>query len=135
MAVTRTTYSRLHNTLAASKTQKDNNALFQTINNLITSLQSVQTTFNDSVLAIQASINSFRFVQVVEIDTSSIAPTLDLTQYVFGNFLIFKDISGNASVNNITLTGIVDGVTDPVINTNYGSFRVFIGLDGNFHEW
>lgn len=31
-----------------------------------------------------------------------------------------KDTSGNASVNNITIAGTIDGATNYVINTNYG---------------
>lgn len=35
-------------------------------------------------------------------------------------FLIIKDIAGNAATNNITVIGTVDGVTNPIIGSNYG---------------
>lgn len=38
-----------------------------------------------------------------------------------GRRLEIKDGKGDASTNNITLTGVVDGTTNPVINTNYGA--------------
>ncbi len=45
------------------------------------------------------------------------------------NYLIIKDESGNAGVNNITITpngtDKIDGAATKVINTNYGSFRLF----------
>jgi hypothetical protein len=34
--------------------------------------------------------------------------------------LIIKDASGAAATNNITVVGTVDGVTNPVIGSNYG---------------
>lgn len=35
-------------------------------------------------------------------------------------FLIIKDIAGNAETNNITVIGTVDGVVNPIIGSNYG---------------
>lgn len=34
--------------------------------------------------------------------------------------IIIKDIAGNASTKPITISGTVDGVTNPVIGANYG---------------
>jgi hypothetical protein len=42
--------------------------------------------------------------------------------------LIIKDIAGNAATYNITFEGTVDGVTDPVIGSNYGG--VFLTWNG-----
>jgi hypothetical protein len=35
-------------------------------------------------------------------------------------FLIIKDIAGNAATDNITVIGTVDGVVNPTIGSNYG---------------
>lgn len=51
-----------------------------------------------------------------------------------GTVFIVKDISGNASINNITVTGtgvLIDGAASALINTDYGS----ITLVYNGTEW
>lgn len=53
---------------------------------------------------------------------------LDGTTNNNGRMHIVKDISGNAATHNITLSGVgctIDGATTKVINTNYGSARIF----------
>ena len=45
--------------------------------------------------------------------------------------IIIKDASGAAATNNITVTGTVDGVTNPVIGSNYGG----VGIVSNGTNW
>jgi len=45
--------------------------------------------------------------------------------------IIIKDASGDASANNITVVGTVDGVTNPVIGSNYGG----VGIVWNGVNW
>lgn len=50
---------------------------------------------------------------------------------------IIKDVSGNASVNNITITvngGVktIDGITSFPINTNYGSLTIYADSSSNY---
>jgi hypothetical protein len=74
-------------------------------------------------------------VYVIEVDTSSNPQTVVLSGNVTG-YTIIKDISGNASANNITLTGTVDATVNPVINTDYGIYHVYQSVnDNNFYTW
>lgn len=127
--------ARLKSTLNNSKTQQTNNALYQTIFNLIEGFKDILNNFLTTE-AFNNYVNSVRNVTIIEIDTSSTAPTLILADYVVNNFYIFKDVSGNAASNNITLTGSVEGVTDPQITTDYGLMRIYRSLnDGLYYQW
>lgn len=56
------------------------------------------------------------------------AVAITLPDNVAGRFLVVKDISGNASTNNVTITpasGTIDGASNTTINTDYGSFILF----------
>lgn len=129
-------WSRLKGILANSKIQVENNALWQTIRDLIVAAQGIDTDFVSSDDELRNSVAAIRSANVIEVDTSSIAQTYDLESYVLGNSMyIFKDISGNAGTNNITLTGTVDATVDPVISTNYGIYRVFRGTDNLLYTW
>lgn len=99
--------------------QQTNNALYQTIKGLIDK-------------PISAPILSSQ-IQVINVDTSSAPVSIPLSTAVKG-LTIFKDISGNASSNNITLAGSVEGVTDPTITTDFGIFRVYVTPLG-FFQW
>jgi hypothetical protein len=46
-----------------------------------------------------------------------------------GYTVTIKDAKGDASINGILLIGTVDGVTNPIINTNYGYRKIV--WDGN----
>lgn len=35
-------------------------------------------------------------------------------------YIVYKDVAGNAATNNITITGTVDGTVNPIIGANYG---------------
>ena len=50
--------------------------------------------------------------------------THTLPTAVLGRTLTIKDKQGTAGSSNITLLGTVDGVTNPVINTNYGKLSI-----------
>jgi len=63
-------------------------------------------------------------VQLLELDTTLAPKTVDL-QTVTGRNVLIKDAGGLAGTNNITVTGTVDGVVNPVINTNYGSLWIY----------
>jgi len=133
-------YSKLRTYLANSKIQTQNNALFQTISNLIDGVQDFFTQTNTSLDELNTTVNSLGTttgIFTVEADTSTTGPSYSLSDYVTPQrgYVIFKDISGNASVNNITLVGTVEGVTDPTITTNYGIYRVFLSSDGDFLQW
>lgn len=54
-------------------------------------------------------------------------PASGLTGNKIGQTYIFKDESGGAATNNITITassGTIDGAASAVINTNYGSIKI-----------
>ena len=125
-------FSALKSSLASSRIQSENNALYQTINGLISA---VQVLSGDAALIaqIQALIDGITEVIVYEFDTSSAPQTFDITA-VTGLALI-KDISGNAAANNITLVGTVEGVVDPVINTNFGYIGIFQSQLGTYVRW
>lgn len=132
-----TDYSRLKSTLANSKTQVENNALYQTVLGTIEGSKEAKEAADASLAAAQAAISELMKISVVELDTSGGPVSVALSDYLTGDggLVIFKDISGNASSSNITLEGACEGVTDPVINTDYGVFHGFLGNDGLFHTW
>lgn len=108
-------------TLNQTDLQKKDPRLYQVVSGLINQLNG---------LDIPDAVQKTKFVPV---DTSVSAQIIDLNTVVDG-FTIIKDKSGNAAVNNITLIGTVDGVVNPVINTNYGELRVYIS-QGFYHKW
>jgi hypothetical protein len=117
--------SRLRTRLNATKLQKDNNALYQLLDELILGVEQVR----DSVVNTPSEAPT-----IYDIDTSTTAPSLDLDLYV-RNLTIIKDVSGNAAANNITLVGTVDGVVDPTISTDYGSIRLIRNSKtGEYHK-
>lgn len=130
-------FADLKSTLANARIARDNNALYQTILGLINGSQTTGesvTSIQTIIDALNAKLQNASVVTIVEVDTSVSPQTYALAAFVNG-LTIFKDISGNASVNNITLTGTVEGTVDPVINTNYGLYRVFYGTDGFLYQW
>lgn len=129
-------FSNLLTSLANSGIQTSNNALYQTIKSLIDQLQLFQDNLNGSIKTINNALNSIGIINMIEVDTSGGPVTLSLDDIV-QDFVEVKDISGNAAANNITLTGVViDDTTDPVINTDYGSYKVFRSkTDGGFYTW
>ncbi len=129
--------SQLNAKLAGSKKLPSNDAAYQTITEIINSVQTQATGLANAILAIRDAINALTKVLIIDVDTSTSAQVLTLTDYNFIGFIyVFKDVSGNASANTITLVGTVDGVVDPVINTDYGLMRIYLGPNDNlFHEW
>ena len=130
-------FAQLKSTLVKSKFQKENNAAFQTILGIIDGGKKKQDSDVIQFGSIQNQFDAIRAIVIWEVDTSVAPQTLELALYVFApKMVIFKDISGNALANNITLTGTVEGVVDPVVNTDYGIYRVFKSpVDGNFYTW
>jgi len=128
---------RLTSYLAESKTQTDNNALYQTIAGLINKVKEEFDSTAAIIAAVQAAVAGLGAVKFVSVDTSAGATAFNLADYVETNQpVVFKDITGNAAANNITLTGTVDGVANPTINTNFGVMRVYKNdVDGNFNGW
>lgn len=128
---------RLTSYLAESKTQTDNNALYQTIAGLITKVKEEFDATATIIAAVQAAVAGLGAIRFVSIDTSGGATAFNLNDYVGINQpVVFKDVSGNAAANNITLTGTVDGVANPTINTNFGVKRVYKNdVTGTFNEW
>ena len=68
---------------------------------------------------------------VILVNTSTNACTIDLPNtpaLTAGRFYVIKDISGNASINNITInradSATIDGATSQTINSNYGSMKL-----------
>ena len=116
-------FTRLKSWLLESKLQRDNNSLYQVILNLI---DGVAELANKPAAASTA-------VKVLNIDTTSAPVIVDLNASISG-LTIIKDFKGNAGANVITLTGTVDGVVNPVINTNYGVMRVY-AAGGEFLSW
>lgn len=134
-------YGRLKSTLANSKQQAENNALYQTILGLIDGIKRFQQLVLDQfaqtvfISDLNDRIDELNIITVVEVDTSGPVTPLNLSDYVL-KMTIFKDITGNAGANNITLLGTVEGTVDPVINTNFGFYKVYNGVtDGLFHTW
>lgn len=130
-------YSRLKSTLANSKVQADNNALYQTILGTIDAAQNSNDSLSSALAALQGIIDSITAPKIVEIDCSGGPVSVEMTDYITTQLqlVIFKDITGNAGANTITLTGTVEGAVDPTITTNYGTYQAFLGTDGDFHTW
>lgn len=108
------------------------NAIISTLGTQDSSITSLTTLV--TALAAQVIALTFQAIYTIELDTSGSTQSFDLTSYTLG-FFVIKDIAGNASVNNITIIGIVDGVTNPVINTNYGIYRLYKSVNNNFYTW
>jgi len=70
--------------------------------------------------------------QLVAVTSTAAARTLTLpaaSSVPVGIPIVFKDESGGAATNNITVAragaDTIDGATSKVINTNYGTFRLY----------
>lgn len=130
-------FAKLKSTLSTSKFQRENNALYQTILGLIEGGKKKDDFDEERFLSIITDLTNLRRIVVFEHDTTTGATNYQLDLYVFAPaMVIFKDIGGNASVNNITFTGNVDGIAALPINTNYGISRIYKSpTDGNFYSW
>lgn len=128
---------RLIGWLNSSKLAIQNNNLYQCINSLIANVLEVSQSLTNNILTLTNLFNDLTKFRIVEIDTSGAPQTVDLSvQILAKRMVIIKDINGNASVNNITLSGTVEGVVDPVINTDYGIERLYRGEnDGLIYRW
>lgn len=111
---------RLIAILNQAKLQTENPSLYQVIVSIINELTAPVTTVSPNV-------------SVMEVDTRTSAQTINLN-LIGTNKVVVKDKYGNAFANNITINATVDGVVNPVINTNYGLFRVY-SSDNGFHQW
>ena len=76
------------------------------------------------------TVDSAQADYILLVSTASAAATITLPPHKVGRTLIIKDVSGNASVNNITLArygsaGSIDGYAgDRVISTDYASWTI-----------
>jgi hypothetical protein len=113
--------SNMRANLASSGLQKTNNPLYQLLDELI----------RQQAAPAAESVTGIYFIPV---NTSVSAQSVDLKSRVKGHTII-KDSTGNAAAHNITLVGTVDGVVNPVINTNYGMMRVVAIPAGGFVTW
>jgi hypothetical protein len=130
-----TDFVQLKTPLVNSKMQVQNSALFQTINGLIDTSQKATDDLQVSVAVVQSLVEQLNTTTIVDVDTSGAPQTVVLSDVING-LTVIKDIAGNASVNNITLTGVVEGITNPVINTNFGFYHVYLSKsDGLLHTW
>lgn len=148
-------YARLKSSLSNARIAVPQPALHQTILQLIdgtkdatdklgqqitdiggdsSSTASAIAQLNSAVAAINSKLGVLGSINLIEVDTNGGATSIDLVTVVAG-FMIIKDLTGNAGANNITLTGTVEGVVNPVINSNYGFFHVYLGSDKEFHTW
>lgn len=128
-------YSRLKGTLSNSGIQTQNNALHQTVLGTIDAVKVNDDNTKAAISSINSALAQLTTISVVEPDTTVAPVTLVLANVVIG-MTIIKDVWGMAGTHNITLTGTVEGVVNPVINTNFGIYRVYKGLtDGNLHLW
>lgn len=127
---------RLRAVLNNSKIQTSNNSLYQAIIGLIDEVEGIEKVAAAVALEFGKRILALEDVQInlIEVDTS-VAPQTIILDDIVRAFTIIKDISGNASVNNITLTGTVDGVTDPVISVDWGLLKIYRHIDGTFYSW
>jgi hypothetical protein len=88
-------------------------------------LSNINGAFNERTVTTGGNILATdNIVYVNNTSTAAMALALPGTPAV-GQFLIIKDITGNAATYNITVTGTVDGVTNPVIGANYGGVGLF----------
>jgi len=131
--------SDLTSLLNQTKLSKDNNALYQFLKRQVQVLQEIADEIGgpDFTSEIEAILASRAQVKLIEPDTTIIAQNVDLANEApLKRVCIVKDYTGNAGTNPITLVGTVDGAVNPVINTNFGVFRVYRSTkDGAFHEW
>ncbi len=111
----------LNSTLNQTKLQTDNNPLYQLLKQILVLLQNASQPVSSSN------------VVVMEVDTSTGPVTVHLN-LIGTSKTVVKDVTGNAAANNITISGTVDGVVNPVINTNFGAFRVYSSKLG-FRGW
>jgi hypothetical protein len=116
-------YSQLKQWLAQSKQASENNSLYQCIFNLIGGVDALQKAVGTNLSDLQAQLQGITAVNVYEFDTNGPVPAFDLDTLV--GLGVFKDCIGNAAVNNIVLTGTVEGVVNPTINTNFGFFKIY----------
>lgn len=139
--VTGPDYARLKGVANNSKFQTEQNAAYQALIGLMDGLKKFQDVvsgnFSNSVFAqdLLAQLAQFTPMAIVEL-TGPVS--VELSQYCTpaGKLIIFKDVAGTASSDNITLVGDVEGVTDPVINTDYGVYYAYLSAaDGEFHTW
>jgi hypothetical protein len=130
-------YGRLKTSNTQTKFQQENQAAFQTLNGLITAVQENENAALADTQSVRDTVDALFKTEVVEIDSSSGPVSVTISDYVGQKQLVvFKDATGTASGNNITLVGTVDGAVDPVISTDYGIYRVFLGLTtGAYHQW
>lgn len=125
--------SALNNTLASARINQQNPALHQLLKGIIDFLSGLEG-LNLRIDALDARINQLRVINLIQVETTAVATSFELDQYVDA-MTLFKDITGDAAANPITLVGTVDGVFSPQINTNFGWFGVFLGDDGLYHQW
>lgn len=87
--------------------------------NIATSLRTVSGNF---------TINSGNSILLINTTTSGSTGTCPNASGLIGVQFTFKDWKGNASVKNITITGVnsqtFDGSLNKVINTNYGTLKL-----------
>lgn len=70
-------------------------------------------------------------VEVYNIDTRSSAQSVYLQTAIKPRiFYIITDMFGNAAANPITLVGIVSGIVNPTISSDYGVIKVYATVDG-----
>lgn len=107
--------------LNQTKLATSNNALYGFLKKLLSEIQT----------ATPSSVN----LVALNIDTRNNAVEIPLLTVLRpGIFYVIKDFYGNAGANNITLSGTVDGVVDPVMNTDYEIMRVYNTTNG-FMSW
>lgn len=144
--------SSLKGILVRSGIQKSDPPAFQTINNLIDGVKLFQDFAKSALSGLNTGLQQLSaivlalgdrllvdeqlyMVYVFEYDSSTGPKTFTIaTDYVQG-FVIIKDIGGMASSNFITISGTVDNVLDPFINTDFGVYRLYKSQNGNFYSW
>lgn len=87
--------------------------------------------FNETtVTSNYVATSSDNYIYVNQSSGSGISVTLPASPST-NQFIVIKDVAGNASTKNITITGTVDGTTNSVIGANYGG----AGLSWNGSSW
>lgn len=133
-------FARVRTALANSGFQNDYNATFQSINSLIDAVVRANDLVNAQLAeaATKTELGNYQQTKIVEVDVSGAPASLELTEYcaTAGQLVIFKDYTGNASGNNISLVGDTEGTDPTVINTDFGFAKIYKSLaDGLFHTW
>ena len=133
-------WARVKTTLANSAAQIGNNALFQSVDSLITAAKTSDSELQAQIsgAATKAELANYQPMRLVEVDVSGAPQSLELVDYlvILDQLVLFKDYTGNAGSNAITLVGAVEGVTDPQITSNFGTYKVYKSAsDGLFHTW